>query len=273
MISKMSDVEHELGIPVAYCNLNPLTSDLRILIASDWHIGSKHCDTKLMNRILQHADEQNAYIILNGDMLEMAIKRSVGSTWEQDLSPNEQLERLTELFEPRKHRILAVLTGNHEARVSRESDVDLIQVWCQNLKIPYLNKAGAISASAHGFNWVIYAQHGVRGTGRKPGASVNAIHDMAENVVADIYVHGHHHRASFTKTKVLRHMPQPGFYWQPRWFINAGTMHKYGGYSADGAYPPTDTGCYILSLSNPNRKGKHVQCELLDRGFFGMGAG
>lgn len=263
----------DLGIPTCYANLKPLTPDLRILVASDWHIGSTHCDMALINRVLEYADEQQAYILLAGDMIEMAIKKSVGSVWEQNLSPTDQIAALTEMFGHRSHRIIAVLTGNHEGRISRESDVDIVRLWADSIKVPYLNKAGVIAITAHGNNWVIYAQHGVRGTGRRPGSSLNAIHEMAENVVADIYIHGHHHRSSLTKTKVLRHMAQPGFYWQSRWFINSGTMHKYGGYGSDHAYPPTDTGCYMVYLSNPNKRGKHLKAELLDRGFFGMGGG
>ena len=265
----------ELGIPTVEITLAPTTPDLRILVASDWHLGSKWCDTALVGKVLAHADKMGAYFILAGDMLEMAIKRSVGSPWEQTHSPQEQIEELERLFGHRRHRILGCLTGNHEARTSREADVDVLAMWANSgQKVPYLNKAGVLAISAHQQSWVVYAQHGVRGTGRKPGASLNAIHDMAENVVADIYLHGHHHRASATKSTIMRYKPGPGFYWQSRWFINTGTMHRYGGYSSDGAYPPTDTGCYLLYCGTPGRNGKsgkHVRAEMLDRGFFGMG--
>jgi hypothetical protein len=260
----------DLGIPTVECKLHPETADLRILIASDWHLGSEWCDMALVQRILAYADKQKAYLILCGDMLEMAIKRSVGSVHEQKLSPQEQLEQLEELFGPRAHRILACLTGNHEARTAREADIDVVSFWCASNKIPYLNKAGALAIHAHGQVWVVYAQHGVRGTGRKPGASLNAIHDMQENVVADIYLHGHHHRASVTKTTVLKYQPNVGFYWQRRWFINAGTMHRYGGYASDGAYPPTETGCYLVRLSKARSSGKYLIADLLDRQYFGM---
>jgi len=262
-----------LGIPTAEVSLAP-AGDLKILVASDWHIGSPWCDTRLMERILKEADKQGAYIILAGDMLEMAIKRSVGNPHEQTLSPQDQLLELDAVFGPRRHRILACLTGNHEARTSREADVDVVGLWASGFTgatpIPYLDKAGALAIQAHGASWVVYAQHGVRGTGRKPGASLNAIHDMTENVVADIYIHGHHHRASFTSSTVLRYKPGPGFYWQKRWFVNSGTMHRYGGYASDGAYPPTDTGCYMLTLKY-TKQGRHVRAEMLDRGYFSMG--
>lgn len=271
MISKQSDVDHELGIPVVYLEIDPPTPELRILCASDWHLGSRFCDVDLIAKILDYADRQNAYIILGGDMLEMAIKRSKGSMSEQLSDPNEQFESLTELFGKRSDRVLACVTGNHEGRIAREADLDAVKMWADLHGIPYLNKAGVINVSAQGSNWVIYLQHGTRGTGRRPGSSVNSINEMQENVVADLYLHGHHHRASFMKTKVLRYASGPGMYWSSRWFCNTGTMMQYGGYASDGTYPPTDTGCYILHLSNPNRRGKHIRAELLDRGFFGMG--
>jgi predicted phosphodiesterase len=259
-----------LGIPTVECKLSPESPDLRILVASDWHLGSNWCDNPLVDKVLAEADRKKSYIILAGDMLEMAIKRSVGGIHEQNLTPQQQLEEMDRLFGHRSARILGVLTGNHEGRIARESDVDIVAMWCSANKVPYLNKAGAISVQAHGQTWVIYAQHGVRGTGRKPGASLNAIHDMAENVVADIYLHGHHHRASVTRSVILRHKENIGFYWQRRWFINTGTMHRYGGYASDGAYPPTDVGCYLLYLSKAKKSGKYLKADYLDRQYFGM---
>ena len=262
-----------LGIPTAEISLAP-AGDLKILVASDWHIGSPWCDEKLMHRILKEADRQGAYIILVGDMLEMSIRRSVGNPHEQTLSPQDQILELDRIFGERRHRILGVMTGNHEARPSREADVDVVALWANGFsggtRIPYLDKAGALAIQAGGASWVIYAQHGVRGTGRKPGASLNAIHDMTENCIADVYLHGHHHRASFTSSTVLRYKAGPGFYWQKRWFVNMGTMHRYGGYASDGAFPPTDTGCYLLTLK-AGKQGRHVRAEMLDRGYFSMG--
>lgn len=261
---------HRLGIPTAVLKLAPKTHDLRILVASDWHIGSIWCDTDLLNRTLKYADEQDAYILLNGDILEMAIRKSVGSPYECNMTPQQQLEEMLRLFEGRRHRILGVLTGNHEARTQREGDVDIVSIFAsQEPVIPYLSKAGVLAIHAHDQVWTIYAQHGVRGCGRKPGAALNAVHDMTENVVADIYVHGHHHRASVTKTHVARYKPGPGFYWQPRWFVNAGTLHRYGGYASDAAYPPTDCGSYLLKLSG-GKRGKKLHYDLLDRAFFDM---
>jgi predicted phosphodiesterase len=139
--------------------------------------------------------------------------------------------------------------------------------------VPYLDRAGAISLNtSKGATYVIYAQHGVRGGGRKPGGSMNAIHDMMENVDADIYIHGHHHRLSFTKQMQLQYRTgNVGWFWRPKWFVNAGTMHKYGGYASDAAFAPTDTGCYMLYLKDGSqKKGKGVVAETLDREFFGM---
>jgi UDP-2,3-diacylglucosamine pyrophosphatase LpxH len=265
---------HRLGLPVTSVKVSyDRGESIPILVASDWHIGSKHCDMSLIKRIMTYAEEVDAYIILNGDILEMAIRNSVGSPYECDMTPNEQIEEMCSIFDKR-HKILAVLEGNHEARTKKHADVDIVSLFASmQPMIPYLDRAGAIALNtSKGATYIIYAQHGVRGGGRKPGGAMNAIHDMMENVDADIYIHGHHHRLSLTKQMQLQFKPgNIGWCWKPKWFVNAGTMHKYGGYASDAAFAPTDTGCYMLWLKDGSKKnGKGVVAETLDREFFGM---
>lgn len=263
------------GIPTARLKLEyPQEGDVPLIVLTDLHIGSKHHDRALLDRILKYADEHDAYFWLNGDILENAIKHSVGDINECDMTPNEQLEEMREIFGPRRHRVLAVLSGNHEGRTKRESDFDPIEYWAnEEPRIPYLNRAGAVALTVKGQKWVVYGMHGVRGCGRKPGSAKNAVYDMHEVVDADLYVHGHHHKEDFFKDKQLQHKDPIGFFWRYRWYCNGGTLHKYGGYGADAGYPANDVGAYCLWLNDATKgakTGKHIRAEFLDRGFFGM---
>lgn len=173
----------------------------------------------------------------------------------------------------RRGKVIAAISGNHEGRTHREADFDIVRYWAnEEPRIPYLDRAGAVSLRAGGQTWIIYGMHGVRGGGRKPGGSVNAVSDMAEVVDADLYIHGHHHRASFHKSLQMQHRTgNLGFYWRSRWFVNGGTLHQYGGYGSDAAFPATDVGAYLVWLKGrgPN-KGKDIRVEFLDRAYFSL---
>ena len=64
---------------------------------SDWHIGDKHC---AMDQILAEIEyvknTANAYVILNGDLLNNATKASVSDSYAELLTPMEQITSLSQ---------------------------------------------------------------------------------------------------------------------------------------------------------------------------------
>ena len=105
----------------------PETLDtIELHIFADEHIGDEHCDLpRLQERIKYVAEKENAYCVLNGDIVDNATKTSIGDTYTQEFNPMEQLKVSTELFEPLKDKILAITHGNHEARTYRKEGIDL----------------------------------------------------------------------------------------------------------------------------------------------------
>ena len=109
--------------------------EISILPLADWHVGDPASDGKRITEWLDYLKRTpNAYAILNGDLMNCAIRNSISDVY-TDLSPMEQLKQCVKLFDPIKEKILAVNPGNHELRIYRNDGLDLTQIMCDQLGI------------------------------------------------------------------------------------------------------------------------------------------
>ena len=89
---------------------------LEIHTFADLHLGDKHTDMDLIkSRIKEVKEKENAYCILNGDLLNNATKTSVSDSYAEEIPPMEQIQKAIDLFNPIKDKILAITTGNQKA--------------------------------------------------------------------------------------------------------------------------------------------------------------
>lgn len=188
---------------VIKCDL-PFHEVIEIHTMADLHIGDRHCDFNLiMERINYIKNTPNAYVILDGDLMDTAIASSIGDTYSASIQPMEQLSQCVKIFEPIKHKCLAVLPGNHEHRIWKSDGIDITELLCAQLGI--LNKYSPTTAllfvrfgrEKHNRPqlYTIFATHG-SGGGRKEGGKVNRLADLSAIVDADIYI--------FTLTPICR---------------------------------------------------------------------
>jgi predicted phosphodiesterase len=238
------------------------TDEIELHILADLHLGDRHCDEKLVREQIDHIkNTDNAYLILNGDILNWASKMSVSDVYAETLSPMEQIKRYTELFEPVKDKIIAMTQGNHEARAYRTEGVDLTQIVARQLGIEerysaescviFLRVGGYQQASRHGepVPYTIFCNHG-SGGGRKEGAKAIRLADMASIVDADIYIHSHTHmpmafRQSFYRVCLHNSSVQK----VDRLFVNTAAALEYGGYGEAQEYKPASPKTPVLRLS------------------------
>lgn len=234
-------------------------NDLYILPLADLHIGEKSCDMQLIKKqIKMILENDNYYTILNGDIIDNSTKHSIGDVYSQTLTPQEQIELAVKLFEPIKHKILAITNGNHEERTYRESGIDLMSCMAQSLGLSdkYCNEAAYIflnvayplkkptDKKTRRSTFYIYSTHG-RGGGRKEGAKAIRLADMASIVDADIYIHSHTHlpmaiKNSYYKVKKATQVLEQC----ERLFVNTGASLNYAKYAEKQEFKPS-------SKSNP----------------------
>lgn len=253
-----------------------LSRDLKVLEIvplADLHIGDPLCDVNLINERIEYIKKNdNVYCVLNGDLLNNSTKNSVGDVYSEKLTPMEQLTKVCNMFEPIKHKILAVTNGNHEARTWRWDGIDLMKLLCIQLGIEdrYANESALIflrfgeesqgrketngSGKLRQVCYVLFVTHG-SGGGRKEGAKAIRLADMASIVDADIYIHSHTHlpmtmKQSFYRTDVRNNTV--GLF--PKLFVNTAAMLNYGGYGELAEFKPTSTDTPHIYLSGTVKK-------------------
>jgi len=140
----------------------------------DLHLGDPHHDPEKLYRYLKFVREtDNAYIILNGDLANIATANSVSDTYSETCSVRDQRKQLVKMFTPVRDRILGCTGGNHEHRIYRETGEDFTEVIATLLDIPYFEdemwlKVSLGRYSQHGKSqkpvvYSVYATHGFGG--------------------------------------------------------------------------------------------------------------
>lgn len=230
---------------------------------ADLHIGDKFCDKKLIKeRIEAVKDKKNAFVILNGDIVNNATKTSVSDCYAEELSPMDQISAFVELFEPIKEKILCVTSGNHENRTYNKEGIDITRLCARELGVEHkYSKTGIVLfvrfeevKRDHKPRYVIYCNHG-SGGGRKEGAKAIRLADMASIIDADIYIHSHTHlpmvmKESFFRTDVCNSTIKR----VDKLFVNTSATLEYGGYGEAYEFKPSSTDTPVIYLDGTKKK-------------------
>ena len=121
----MISVTHELSSDI---------DNLELAIFADEHIGDPFCDMKYLRERIEYVkSNDNVYCLLNGDIMDNATTTSVGDTYTQIYSPEQQIDLITELFLPIKDKILGITKGNHEHRSYKKEGIDVMKFVARNL--------------------------------------------------------------------------------------------------------------------------------------------
>ena len=170
----------------------------------DFHIGHKNCNYKIIEKTVNAIENKEGEhrILLMGDLMDCGVKSSVGaSVYEQHITVSEQLEMIKNLFEPVKDKIDGCVMGNHEYRIFKEVGVDILEIFCNELNIPYFSYSGVVTYSINGnraYNFNMF--HGKAGGGVEN--ALKACKNMALKVNADVFLMGHCHRLGYTNRSV-----------------------------------------------------------------------
>ena len=233
---------------------------------ADLHIGDVHCDLKaIADRIEAVKNNPNAYVILNGDIMNNATKTSVSDCYAEAIPPMEQMQRFVELFEPIKDRIIAITSGNHENRTYIKEGIDITYMCAKQLGVENrYSKTGAIIYLRVGDRpkkthpnqqicYMIYCTHG-SGGGRKEGAKVIRMADMANIIDADIYIHSHTHLPVIMKEAYYRTDQHNSTYQVvDKLFVNTSAMLNYGGYGQAYEFKPSSKECPVIYISGTSK--------------------
>jgi len=236
---------------------------------ADWHIGDKLIDWNLLkSRIDEVKERDDIFVILNGDLLDNATCESLGDTYEAELNPRQQVEKIIQIFEPIAEKIISVTQGNHEGRTYKQTGIDLTEQFCYRLGlIDKYHPIGNVLFIRFGLElkrkaenrkmlYTIYHTHG-RGGGRKPGAKVNRLEDMKAIVDVDIYVHSHTHLpVAFKQASFRIDRSNSSVFEVENMFINTGAYLQYGGYGQVAEYSPSSRANPRIFLNGTKKEFK-----------------
>lgn len=232
---------------------------------ADLHLGDPRCNRAHVDaQIKRIADDPHGLCIMNGDLLNTALRNSVSDVYGEILRPIDQIVELVTLLSPIKDRIIGATIGNHEARVYRNDGIDIMRLACRELGIEdkyhpdgvlvFLRFGKANGHARHKDDnprqlFTIYATHG-SGAGRKEGAKAIRLADMAAIVNCDVYIHAHSHLPMIMKESSWRVNSGNSSATQvDMLFVNTGASLEHGGYGQQQEFKPNSMETPVIHLN------------------------
>lgn len=237
---------------------------IEIHAMADIHLGDTACDFKAVQEAIDRVKStDNAYAMLNGDLMDTAIQSSIGDTYGANLQPMEQLAQCIKLFDPIKDKILCITHGNHENRVYKQDGIDLTAMMAMQLGLidrytpttaMLFVRFGNDKKHSRRYCYTIYATHG-SGGGRREGGKVNRLADLASIVDADVYIHSHTHLPVAMKQSFYRADPTNNSIAPvEKLFVNTAAALDYGGYGDVQGFKPASKSNPVIYLDGTRKR-------------------
>lgn len=246
-------------------------SKVYLIPLADFHKGCRDAaDDVIQGYIDWIKQRDNALTILNGDLMNCAIKDSTPDLFEDLVTPDEAYVGLKKMLHPIKGKILMITRGGHEEFIFRKAGTDYMARLAHDLRpdgvldtdesqdIPYRPNGGMIGLRLSRNNrtsmfW-IYATHGWGGA-RTIGAKIKKVEELAWAVDADCYVLSHDHTQAVHRLNMLVppkaqiSMTRPIYMRHSRkLLVNTGGFIAYSGYIQRKGYMPQDLGTPRIRL-------------------------
>lgn len=244
----------------------PVDRDEVYLIPIEAHGGAAEFNEGLLDDFLSWvADTPQARIILPGDFLECATRSSIGDVFTQTMSPDVQIVWAQEKLYPIRDRVYGIMAGNHEYRVTKDSNIDPVKIVANQLGIPYFRDGQAILKVRIGSKkndkpavYIIHVMHG-GSSAQTNGGRLNAAERAATIVEnSDVAIYAHTHGLAGSKDRRLIFDPyNNNIREDKRYIVLAGSLLGYAGYAKRRAKKPLPEGCPRIRLDG-RKKDVHV---------------
>lgn len=245
--------------------------EIKVVPVGDYHLGDPQSDyKKIMAEIEYIKNNDDVFFIMQGDLMNSAIKSSISDCYGETLTPMEELQECVKLFEPIAHKCLCCVPGNHELRHLKTNGVDMTWLCCKQLRIEdryspttavvflRFGQLGTVGSHKRKACYTIYVAHGTSG-GRKEGSKINRLADLSSVVDCDIYVVGHSHLPAVFKERFARpSMANSSITYCDKLYINTSAKLEYGGYGDYGGFKPASTDTPVIVLNGCKKEMKAI---------------
>ena len=231
---------------------------------ADLHIGCKDVAVDVIQGYIDWiANHNNAFTILNGDLMNCAWKESSPELFDDLTTPDQAYAELRELLKPIRNRILMITRGGHEESIYRKVGADYSARLAYDLgDVPYKPDGGMVGIrlgnNTHRGMVYIYATHGWGGA-RTIGAKVKKAQDLMTVANADVFVLSHDHTQNINRGNIMEPPRSKINFNRPmsmtirrKLFINTGGFIRYSGYIQRRGYTPQDLGTPRIRMEFKN---------------------
>lgn len=264
--------------------LSPKFKSLIVVPISDSHYGNPYFSKRhFLETIKLVAHTPNAVAVCTGDLCESSLRTSKGDIYKQVGSPQDQRNWMIKQLKPIKNKILGMTTGNHEQRIYNEVGVDISADIAEALGVPYRPEGILLKISFGSGNechedrqytYWCYATHGYGGARTKSAKAVK-VERVATWIHADFYIMSHDHVVNVAPDVYL--VPDNRTYLEKdedglatgfvvgrvvahrKMLIKSNAYLKWGGYSEQGGFPPSDLTTPIIKLMGDGKKRVKVE--------------
>lgn len=207
------------------------TSTVTIIPISDLHVGSEQFNEDYFEFSLDVIDRVSGEkrIYLAGDLVEAASKHVGNASFKTEMPLDEQIDYVVEKLSPYKNDIVSSCIGNHEARLSKEFDLDVNKIIGRALGIPTGNQFLDVF-KINGQDFTVYTAHGKGSSAHFYTAQSKMIRDT-QHIMADLLMHGHNHRCGHFTQPILVPTPEGRSKVFRKHYVFTGSYLRYNGYA------------------------------------------
>ncbi len=221
-------------------------SNAYVFMFSDVHIGSNAFRADLFDKHLRLAKKLNAYILLLGDLMEVALPSHIeSSVWEQTLTPEEQMHEVINKLYPLRDRVIMSIAGNHDLRVWKKTSVDVSAIIAESLGCFYNRHGGYVmmDVGEQTYKFAIFHGH---------SSAQNPYHELEKRLVVyddvDVIAMGNNHflgEKLVVKKRVINGQEERKLIH----LVRTGSFISEPDYSRAALYSPTPDGAPFAVLS------------------------
>ncbi len=201
----------------------------------------------MAKRYVDFVKKNNGLALILSDTQECAVPRKAHMMFEQNLTPQEQMEQSIELFRPIADRIVGACTGNHANRAYKEAGLEIDRTMA--MVLGYLKKystfQGFVTVKVGKQEYRIAFKHGNNG-----GVDVfkNCKALLSAYPMADICAASHTHILASMQSASWRFDNKGNRLMHKITYINTGSLLDYPRYADEAGYQPQPKGFAIAWL-------------------------
>ncbi len=238
----------------------PDRPDIKIYPIGDIHLGAaEHMSEEWIAFCKRLANEENAYCILLGDLINNCTRSSVSDIWTETMRPSDQKKLMVKMLRPIKDKILCAVSGNHEIRSRRDADdnpaydimckLDIENLYRENAAFLKIQMGEQDGNGAQNPTYVFAVMHG-SGGGALSGGAINRNERFGYALDGiDGLIVGHSHKPIISQpTKIFVDSRNNKVTTKPFKVVSCSSWLNWGGYAARKMLTPTSHAPQIIKL-------------------------